>query len=30
VSGLTDRSALDLYNRLFETYEFGFGGGTTP
>lgn len=30
VSGLTDRSALDLYNRLFETYEFGFGGGTSP
>lgn len=30
VSGLTDRSALDLYNRLYETYEFGFGGGTTP
>jgi len=30
VSGLTDRSALDAYNRLFETYEFGFGGGTTP
>ena len=30
VSGMTDRYALDLYNRLFETYETGFGGGTTP
>lgn len=28
VSSMTDRSALDLYNRLFETYEIGFGGGT--
>lgn len=30
ISGMTDRFALDLYNRLFETYEIGFGGGTTP
>lgn len=30
VSSMTDRSALDLYNRLFETYEIGFGGGTAP
>lgn len=30
ISGMTDRYALDLYNRLFETYEIGFGGGTTP
>jgi len=29
VSSMTDRSALDLYNRLFETYEIGFGGGMT-
>lgn len=26
ISGMTDRYALDLYNRLFETYEIGFGG----
>lgn len=30
ISGMTDRYALDLYNRLFETYEIGFGGGATP
>jgi dGTPase len=30
VSSMTDRSALDLYNRLYETYEIGFGGGTSP
>ncbi len=29
ISGMTDRFALDRYNRLFETYEIGFGGGTT-
>lgn len=26
VSEMTDRYALDLYSRLFETYEIGFGG----
>jgi len=26
ISGMTDRYALDLYSRLFETYEIGFGG----
>jgi dGTPase len=26
VSGMTDRYALDLYSRLFETHEIGFGG----
>ncbi len=30
VSSMTDRSALDLYNRLYETYGVGFGGGTSP
>ncbi len=30
ISGMTDRFALDRYNRLFETYEIGFGGSTTP
>jgi dGTP triphosphohydrolase len=29
VSGMTDRYALDLYSRAFETYEIGFGG-TAP
>ena len=29
VSGMTDRFALDLYSRLFDTHEFGFGG-TSP
>jgi hypothetical protein len=24
---MTDRSALDVYNKVFETYEIGFGGG---
>ncbi|HEU5299273.1 MAG TPA: dNTP triphosphohydrolase [bacterium] len=26
ICGMTDRYALDLYSRLFETYEIGFGG----
>lgn len=26
ISGMTDRYALDLYSRLFETHEIGFGG----
>jgi hypothetical protein len=26
---MTDRYALDLYSRAFETYEIGFGG-TAP
>ncbi len=30
LSGMTDRFALDLYNRLYETYDIGFGGGTVP
>ncbi len=30
ISGMTDRFALDRYNRLFETYEIGFSGTTTP
>lgn len=30
LSSMTDRSALELYNRLFETYEIGFGGRTVP
>jgi dGTPase len=29
VSAMTDRSALDVYNKVFETYEIGFGGGAT-
>ncbi len=29
ISGMTDRFALDLYNRMYETYEIGFGGRTT-
>jgi dGTPase len=29
ISGMTDRYALDLYSRVFETYEIGFGG-TAP
>jgi dGTPase len=29
VSGMTDRYALDLYSKVFETYEIGFGG-TAP
>jgi len=29
ISGMTDRFALDLYNRLFETYEIGFGRTTS-
>jgi dGTPase len=29
ISGMTDRYALDLYSRAFETYEIGFGG-TAP
>jgi dGTPase len=27
VSAMTDRAALDVYNKVFETYEIGFGGG---
>lgn len=27
ISGMTDRYALDLYSRAYETYEIGFGGG---
>jgi dGTPase len=27
VSTMTDRAALDVYNKVFETYEIGFGGG---
>ncbi len=30
ISGMTDRFALDRYNRLYETYASGFGGSTTP
>jgi dGTPase len=29
VSGMTDRFALDLYSRMFESYEFGYGGDAT-
>ncbi len=30
VSGMTDRFALDVYTRLFETSTLGFGGGIRP
>jgi len=30
ISGMTDRFALDRYNRLFETYEVSFGSTTSP
>jgi dGTPase len=29
VSGMTDRFALDLYSRMFESYEIGYGGDAT-
>jgi len=30
ISGMTDRYALDLYNRQFEAYQIGFGGSPAP
>jgi dGTPase len=29
ISGMTDRFALDLYGRMYESYEIGYGGGAT-
>jgi dGTPase len=29
ISGMTDRFALDLYGRMFDSYEIGYGGGAT-